>query len=90
MLPCRQVCHSFSALSSFGNTNISFKLTGLDQRCVKPAIFVLAVRRFPYHISAISPISAISLIPEILLLIKQIRPTTAQIDNLRTPVPVLL
>jgi hypothetical protein len=29
------------------------------------------------------------LIPEILLLVKQIRPTTSQIDNLRTPIPVL-
>ena len=30
------------------------------------------------------------MIPEILLLIKQIRPRTPQIDNLRTPIPILL
>ena len=30
------------------------------------------------------------MIPKILLLVKQIRPTTSQIDNLRTPVPILL
>jgi hypothetical protein len=34
--------------------------------------------------------SLIILIPKILLLIKQIRPTAPQIDNLRTPVPILL
>ena len=32
----------------------------------------------------------IRLIPKILLLIKQIRPATPQIDNLRTPIPILL
>jgi hypothetical protein len=31
-----------------------------------------------------------SMIPKILLLVKQIRPRTAQIDNLRTPIPILL
>jgi len=31
-----------------------------------------------------------SMIPEILLLIKQIRPRTSQIYNLRTPIPVFL
>jgi len=30
------------------------------------------------------------LIPKILLLIKQIRPRTPQINNLRTPIPILL
>ena len=30
------------------------------------------------------------MIPKILFLIKQIRPTTAQIYNLRTPIPILL
>ena len=30
------------------------------------------------------------MIPKILLLIKQIRPTTPQINNLRTPIPILL
>jgi hypothetical protein len=30
------------------------------------------------------------MIPKILLLIKQIRPATPQIDNLRTPIPILL
>ena len=29
------------------------------------------------------------MIPKILLLVKQIRPRTAQIDNLRTPIPIL-
>ena len=29
------------------------------------------------------------MIPKILLLVKQIRPRTAQIDNLRAPVPIL-
>jgi hypothetical protein len=29
-------------------------------------------------------------IPKILLLVKQIGPRTAQIDNLRTPIPILL
>lgn len=35
-----------------------------------------------------SPIS--SMIPKILLLIKQIGPTTPQINNLRTPIPIFL
>lgn len=30
------------------------------------------------------------MIPKILLLIKQIRPTTAQVDNLRASIPILL
>ena len=30
------------------------------------------------------------MIPEILLLVKQIRPRTPQVDNLRTPIPILL
>lgn len=30
------------------------------------------------------------MIPKILLLIKQIRPATPKIDNLRTPIPILL
>lgn len=30
------------------------------------------------------------MIPKILLLVEQIRPRTAQVDNLRTPIPVLL
>jgi hypothetical protein len=30
------------------------------------------------------------MIPKILLLIKQIRPATPQVDNLRTPIPILL
>lgn len=30
------------------------------------------------------------MIPEILLLVEQIRPRTAQVDNLRAPIPVLL
>ena len=29
-------------------------------------------------------------IPEILLLVEQIRPRTTQVDDLRTPVPILL
>ena len=31
-----------------------------------------------------------SVVPEILLLVKEIRPRTAQVDDLRTPVPILL
>ena len=30
------------------------------------------------------------MVPEILLLVKEIRPRTAQVDDLRTPVPILL
>ena len=30
------------------------------------------------------------MVPKVLLLVKQIRPRTAQIDNLRTPIPILL
>lgn len=30
------------------------------------------------------------MIPKILLLVEQIRPRTAQVDNLRTPIPILL
>ena len=32
----------------------------------------------------------LSMIPEILLLVEQIRPRTAQVNDFRTPVPVLL
>jgi hypothetical protein len=38
----------------------------------------------------IPPLPSILLIPKVLLLVKQIRPTTSQIDDLRTPVPVFL
>ena len=31
-----------------------------------------------------------SMIPKILLLVKEIRPRTTQVDNLRTPIPILL
>ena len=30
------------------------------------------------------------MVPKILLLVKQIRPRTPQIDNLRAPIPILL
>ena len=30
------------------------------------------------------------MIPKILLLVKEIRPRTAQVDDLRTPIPILL
>ena len=36
------------------------------------------------------PDTASSMIPKVLLLVKQIRPGTPQIDNLRTPIPILL
>lgn len=32
----------------------------------------------------------LSMIPEIFLLVEQICPRTTQVDNLRTPIPVLL
>lgn len=37
-----------------------------------------------------NPSQTVSMIPKTLLLIKQIRPRTPQIDNLRTPIPILL
>lgn len=38
----------------------------------------------------LSTLDPLSLIPEILFLVEQIRPRTTQIDNLRAPVSVLL
>lgn len=32
----------------------------------------------------------LSMIPEVLLLVKQIRPRTSEVDDLRTPVPIFL
>jgi hypothetical protein len=43
------------------------------------------------HIAChITTASHLLVIPKILLLVEQIGPTTTQIDNLRTPIPVLL
>lgn len=77
---------SFSRRSSIFPQNHNREVAVAVALAAPTFALALASRLVP----TLSYTSSIPLPPKILLLIKQIRPTTSQIHNLRTPIPILL